>query len=160
MHALLTSSAFRDRRNYGTMIKSPVELIIGTIRLFEMPPGNVQGHVVNSRKLGQDILNPPNVKGWAGGKAWITSDSLGMRYELLDRFTRGKEMMQGQKKPLGKNEMAAQMGGMGAFAKGLSSEEITKLLLPIPPVAPAQASYFDRQEMISSLVLDPVFQLK
>ena len=26
--------------------------------------------------LGQDIFDPPNVKGWAGGEQWITSDSL------------------------------------------------------------------------------------
>jgi uncharacterized protein (DUF1800 family) len=162
MFALLTSRAFRDRRNHGTMIKSPVELIIGTIRMLEWQPGNVYGLTVHSRKLGQDVLNPPNVKGWPGGKAWITSDTLGMRYELLDRFTRGQEMMQGRMKrsPRGMQDTAAQMTTMGSFAEGLNSEEVTRLLLPLPPVAPVQQTYFDRQEMISSLVLDPVFQLK
>lgn len=151
LYALLTSSAFRDRRHYGAMIKSPVELIVGTMRLFDLAPANVQGLVVASRRLGEDLLNPPSVKGWAGGKAWITSDTLIARYQLLDRYTRGREMKRGT---------AVQMETMGGFGEALSDEEITRLLLPLPPVEPVQAHSLDRQELISSLVLDPVFQLK
>jgi hypothetical protein len=32
------------------------------------------------RSLGQDLLAPPNVKGWDGGVAWITTNTLLARY--------------------------------------------------------------------------------
>lgn len=161
MFALLTSPAFRDRRNYGTMIKSPVEMIVGTMRLFRLLPDSVQGLVLASRKLGQDVMNPPSVKGWAGGNQWITSDTLTVRYGLLDRFSRGREMMHTQKRrsPFLKKELWAETDDMEPFGEGLSSEDIMKVLLPIPPVEPAH-EYIDREELVSSLVLDPVYQLK
>ena len=34
------------------------------------------------RLLGQELFNPPNVKGWDGGKAWISTSTLLARYNL------------------------------------------------------------------------------
>ena len=48
---------------------------------------------------------------------------------------------------------------MQEFGKGLDNETIVKVLLPIPPVE-AIESKMDRSKLITSLVLDPVYQLK
>ena len=34
------------------------------------------------RRMGQDLLNPPSVKGWDGGQAWINAATLLERFEL------------------------------------------------------------------------------
>ena len=61
MQALLTCKAFRDPQHYGAMIKSPVDLIVGTLRVFQFPMGDGRGIVLASRRLGQDLMDPPKM---------------------------------------------------------------------------------------------------
>ena len=68
LQALFMSSHFRAASNRGTMIKSPVELMVGTLRLFHVPVRDPEPLVRAGRQLGQDLLDPPNVKGWPGGR--------------------------------------------------------------------------------------------
>ena len=161
LQALLSSSSFRDARNRGTMIKSPVELLVGTLRIFKVPVGSGQRLAFTSRTMGQDLFDPPNVKGWVGGTAWITSDTLLMRQQIIERFFRGREMQVLPKKFDGTRSPnnAMSMKLMQEFGKGLDTETIAKVLLPIPPVE-AIDSKMDRSKLIPYLVLDPVYQLK
>lgn len=161
MKALLTCQAFRDPQNYGAMIKSPVDLIVGTLRVFQFPMGDGRGIVLASRRLGQDLMDPPNVKGWPGGNRWISSHTLLMRQQIMDRFLRGMEMLQFGKRAgqSAATRMSTQMGSSPLFGQSLSDQTITKTLLPLPPIAPPQASG-DRQALISQLVQDPIYQLK
>ena len=82
MTALLTSEAFLDAPP-GQLIKSPVDLVAGTARLTGVRIPSDRNLVQTGRALGQDLLDPPNVKGWAGGRDWINTTSLLRRYELL-----------------------------------------------------------------------------
>src|SRR5262249_44852118 len=41
------------------------------------------------RSLGQDIFAPPNVKGWDGGLAWITTNNLLARYNQAAMLAQG-----------------------------------------------------------------------
>jgi hypothetical protein len=57
----------------GTRIKSPVELVASTYRkpgLTSMP--GLPDFNETTRSLGQHLLHPPTVAGWAYGRAWIT----------------------------------------------------------------------------------------
>ncbi len=92
LYALFTSSSFTDPSNRGTMVKSPAELTIGTLRTFNRTDFNPKIVMQYCRRLGQDILSPPNVKGWPGGREWINANTLLIRKEFLSRLTRGKEM--------------------------------------------------------------------
>jgi len=59
-----------------------VQWLIGTSKILEtdLPKGVV---LMNSlRQLGQVPFAPPNVKGWDGGKAWISTSTLLLRYNL------------------------------------------------------------------------------
>ena len=61
----------------GAQIKGPVELIVSTYRRLGLTalPGIPD---INSASgaLGQVLLNPPTVAGWAQGRAWITPATL------------------------------------------------------------------------------------
>ncbi len=81
---------FWDAANRGTLFKSPTELLVGAARALQLPYDNPRGYVQLSAKLGQDIFDPPNVKGWKGSTAWISSESLLSRWEVVEDFTRGK----------------------------------------------------------------------
>jgi uncharacterized protein (DUF1800 family) len=73
MRTILLSKDFYSEPSVGTHIKGPVELIVSTCRKLGVPhvPGIPDFYTV-SRELGQILLNPPTVAGWAQGRAWIT----------------------------------------------------------------------------------------
>ena len=73
METLLLSRDFYAAEAVGTHIKSPVELVVSTYRklgLHEMP--GVPDFNETTAALGQRLLYPPTVAGWAGGRSWIT----------------------------------------------------------------------------------------
>lgn len=78
----------------GQQVKSPVHWLVSSCRMLGTPiPGNAFTEPL-LRQLGQVPFAPPNVKGWDGGRAWITSSTLLTRYNaaaaLLDG-TRGTQ---------------------------------------------------------------------
>lgn len=92
MRAMLTSDAFYAQENRATLVKSPVEFVIGTLKQFEIQPSQLRPFVFAAAGLGQNLLSPPNVKGWPGGESWINSSSLLGRKQFLDRVFRADEM--------------------------------------------------------------------
>jgi uncharacterized protein (DUF1800 family) len=65
----------------GERISSPVEYLVGTTRRLgiEVPS---QLLWLGAGQLGQRLFDPPNVKGWEGGEAWITTSTLLARGNL------------------------------------------------------------------------------
>lgn len=87
VRALLTSEAFWAREHRGVLVKSPVELVVGAARSLELTnaaPGapTAEWVALTVRSLGQDLFDPPNVKGWPGGERWITTLTLADRERL------------------------------------------------------------------------------
>ncbi|MEY3201423.1 MAG: hypothetical protein RIR70_973 [Pseudomonadota bacterium] len=89
LRELFNSPAFWDPANRGTLVKSPVELVVGSVRLFGVA-GSSAGPVINAavhiNQMGQALFAPPNVKGWPGGDAWIDSNTLLKRREYLTKL--------------------------------------------------------------------------
>jgi len=79
---IFTSDWFYDEKHIGSLIKSPVELVVGIQRMLPMKLENEEALMLIQRVLGQLLFYPPNVAGWPGGKAWIDSSSLMMRMRL------------------------------------------------------------------------------
>jgi len=73
LRTLFLSHDFYSAPSFGTRIKGPVELVVSTYRKLGVKrlPGIPDLNVV-SRELGQILLNPPTVAGWAQGRTWIT----------------------------------------------------------------------------------------
>ncbi len=73
LRTIFLSKDFYSEPSFGTRIKGPVELVVSTYRKLGVRqlPGIPDLYVV-SRELGQTLLNPPTVAGWAQGRSWIT----------------------------------------------------------------------------------------
>ena len=80
LETLFGSCDFYSDASVGTRIKPPVELTVSTYRklgLTEVP--GIPDFNVLTESMGQKLLNPPNVAGWASGKNWITPGLLLVR---------------------------------------------------------------------------------
>jgi uncharacterized protein DUF1800 len=81
---IFLSRDFYSPRTVATQIKSPVQLVVSTYKklsLREVPTIPDFGRMTGS--LGQSLLDPPNVAGWAGGRTWITPSTLLNRGNLF-----------------------------------------------------------------------------
>jgi len=88
--ALLGSAHFFDDQVVGARVKSPTELLVGLLRdLDAAPPPKIMNNLWRySERLGQEVLNPPNVAGWPGHHAWLTTTTFVQRRSYLDQFLR------------------------------------------------------------------------
>lgn len=154
LRRLFTSSQFWAPENRGVLVKSPVELIVGTIRLFQLPIKETDVLAKYGKRLGQDLFDPPNVKGWPGGTRWITSATLLSRWQLLQRGLRGSEM--GGHMHHGNG--TGMMHGPAWLAEE-SVETVQAVLTAIPPANPLSETA-DRWRMARELAMDPAYQLK
>ena len=77
---IFTSRAFYSERAIGTQVKSPIQLVTGSLRLLGGPMPPVRQLTGALDQMGQIPLAPPNVKGWPGGRAWINTSTLFVRY--------------------------------------------------------------------------------
>jgi hypothetical protein len=71
--AIFSSKDFYSQASYGGHIKGPVEHLVTMLKQLgaDAVPG-VPDFNQATIAMGQHLLNPPSVAGWAGGKAWIT----------------------------------------------------------------------------------------
>ena len=89
MRSMLLSEEFYSPKIIRNQVKSPVEWLVGSCRMLERElPGPVVCAAL-TRNLGQDLFAPPNVKGWDGGLAWITTNNLLARYNQADTLVQG-----------------------------------------------------------------------
>ena len=75
---VLRSRLFFADKNLGRRVVGPVEYVIGAARALELfdPPSSTLVLAEWAGRLGQDLFYPPNVGGWPGGRAWLTTRSL------------------------------------------------------------------------------------
>lgn len=92
LRALLLSDAFWVSQHRAVLVKSPVELVVGSLRQFQFEVEDAAPFAVIMRQLGQDLFSPPNVKGWPGGEAWLNTTTLLARKGFLNRLFRADEM--------------------------------------------------------------------
>jgi hypothetical protein len=85
VEAILRSDALYSDRSQFEHIKSPIEYVIGSVRMLG---ANVRERelVPVLRTLGQEILNPPNVAGWPGDSYWINPSTLLTRFNFSARL--------------------------------------------------------------------------
>lgn len=188
LRALLLSPAFRDPANRAGLIKSPVDLIVGTVRVLGLPVPEKTQLVRMMGALGQILFNPPNVKGWPGGEAWITTNTLLLRQQFLRRIVEATTvsameggMMAGG--PGGKLERSARReqlpemrpGGLpvegrslrgaageaqlGPTLSGFDVDTIRRSLLPRRPIDAAETGGTPGA-VVAAVLLDPAYQLK
>jgi uncharacterized protein (DUF1800 family) len=175
MRALLLSEAFWSAPNRGALVKSPVELVVGTLRVFDVRPVDLRAAALVCAVLGQNVFAPPNVKGWPGGEAWINSATLLGRKQAVERLLRNED--RGGAMPMAEMGAApssredrlrrAMERGLAVYrvdwarwsGAGAEPAQTQQLLLAIAPAheIPAGLSAVERVQRLAG---DPVFQLK
>lgn len=97
IRTLLTSKAFYHRQHIGAQIKSPIQLVVGTVRLLglKMPEVNRLNGALT--QMGQVPLMPPTVKGWPGGKMWINTSTMFVRYNTVLWLAGGEPVVSGRR---------------------------------------------------------------
>ena len=155
--------------------KSPADLVVGTLRQFRIGYSDLLPFVLVMGQLGQDLFAPPNVKGWPGGEAWISSKTLLARRQFVERLLRVDEnrMSPGMASaPMREPDPAKPM--QGRFARALldirfsasdwlrpfdgREAALQTVLLPMPPANPPPDAR--GIELVRALIADPVYQLK
>lgn len=100
LQALLSSQEFYAAKS--SIIRSPAEFVVGALRsagrtdLDEKTYLNLSGTLA---RLGQDLLHPPTVKGWDGGREWINDSTLLLRMQVAAAMTLGNQKGKAPKLP-------------------------------------------------------------
>lgn len=143
LRVILTSNEFWSPRYRGTLVKSPVDLLIGTIRTIPYPRETIPEMVNLCRLLGQKLFDPPSVKGWDGGEHWISTQTLLVRASYLAKISRG-------------NLNSRVNTGLRLPAK--DGPEMVDWLLAVKPVN-ALPDIPGKRRLAHALLRDPAFQV-
>jgi hypothetical protein len=81
VQTVLSSNLFFSEEVYRSRVKSPVDFALGIVRGLEGRTGTTS-LADELEKLGQSLFNPPSVKGWDGGTAWLNAQTLLFRQNL------------------------------------------------------------------------------
>lgn len=80
-----------DKNTAGSKIKNPLEYNLQLISELHITPRTNRPMVVFLKSQGMDLFNQPNVKGWEGGKSWLTSQIYLQRNNIADLYCSGRE---------------------------------------------------------------------
>ncbi len=86
LSVLFNSNFFKDEDVWYARVKSPVEVVVSTMRLVRnhlTPAPGIESLAVEAGGMGQILMNPPSVEGWHGGKEWINSGALVNRVNFV-----------------------------------------------------------------------------
>lgn len=167
LRELLLSPAFWAPANRAVLIKSPVELAVGTLRQFEIQLDNPVALVGITSRQGQMLFSPPNVKGWPGYTDWITSTTLLDRKRFTERLFRAVEQPRMEMAPSGgfgvRFDAEQWLKPLGAWPDrepdAATRDKLVEAVLATAPVHPVPAGTVGLS-YLRALSLDPAFQLK
>ena len=137
LRVLFNSDFFKNAR--FAKIKSPVEVVVGTLRMvgdYEFPAPGIGILTKESGYMGQELMNPPSVEGWHTGAEWINSGS------LMKRINFSADMVAQTDRP-GIRSMVNRLQGQG----NLTAEQLVDGCLDLMGPLTVQAE--NRQEMIN-----------
>lgn len=79
-----SSRAFFAPACRGNYIKSPLQFYLGLAQDLGLSVAPLPRPLIGSlRAMGQMPFDPPNVRGWVGGRSWINSATLAARRQLI-----------------------------------------------------------------------------
>jgi len=88
VETMLRSNLFFSAAAYRRRVKSPAEFALGIVKALEATVSTTQ-LASDLADLGQNLYNPPTVRGWAGGQHWIDSTAMVARQNLASALLRG-----------------------------------------------------------------------
>lgn len=85
---LFKSEHFFDEKVIGTQIKSPLDLMLGTVieGNFEITEEVRLNILYGGYQLNQGVFNPIDVAGWPGDRDWVNTNTITGRWQISDVF--------------------------------------------------------------------------
>ena len=137
VRAIFTSDEFFGPRARFGLVKSPVEIIVGSIRMLGArynPGASAREGAANnilaavSIFLGQELFNPPDVSGWKLNLGWINTST------LLNRFTYADLVVINRARDLNAPGLWLSHEQLRSLAKKTSKKTVRKLLSVLGPL--------------------------
>ena len=95
LRVLFNSEKFKSESVRFAKVKSPAEVVAGTLRMVEehreIKLGLFQ-HSQEPKYMGMDLMNPPTVEGWHTGREWIDSGTLVERINYASELLGNTEL--------------------------------------------------------------------
>jgi uncharacterized protein (DUF1800 family) len=110
VETVLRSQLFFADENIGNRVLGPVEYVVGAARALELfdPPSSTLVLAEWCGRLGQDLFYPPNVGGWPGGRAWLTTRAVVGRANYATALVEG--VLVGRPRPMDARALAKDHG--------------------------------------------------
>jgi uncharacterized protein (DUF1800 family) len=153
---IFRSRAFYSDRSVGRRIKSPVELMIGTIRTLGPGPVDYRRLDQAIAEMGQRLFDPPGVRGWIEGGAWIDTSRILLRHNAVAALLRGRGAGPDAIRAATPEELLARLELL-LLPRPLSAEARARLLGLVDP--PAEDGPALRAALLLLLTTLPEYQL-
>ena len=140
LRALFTSDFFKAEAVHFAKVKSPADVVAGTMRMVQdhtEPKPGLFFVAMEPIYMGMDLLNPPTVEGWHMGAEWINSGS------LIDRINFASRMLGDTELP-GVKSMIERLMAQG---ESLSAEQLVEGCLDL--VGPMTVADETHQQLVS-----------
>lgn len=80
-----SSRLFYEPVYRDNFIKSPLQFYLGLVQELDLSVAPLPRQLLGAfRQMGQMPFNPPNVRGWVGGRNWINSATLTARRQMVE----------------------------------------------------------------------------
>ncbi len=139
LEVLFTGDFFKGEAVRYAKVKSPADVVIGTMRMAQdhtEPKPGLFFVAMEPKYMGMDLLNPPTVEGWHMGREWINSGS------LIDRINFASKILGDTSLP-GIQSMVGRLMDQG---ENLSAEQLVDGCLDL--VGPLTISDETRSELV------------
>lgn len=83
LREMFLTQAFWDPTNRGRLVKSPIHLLVGTVRTLGVTVPDARDVHWASEEMGQMLFFPPNVGGWPQGVGWINDATATARATVM-----------------------------------------------------------------------------
>ncbi len=154
LYAMFTSADFWNPTNVGSLVKSPAEFVVGSVRQLGLPAttDNVKGYASFIEHEGLLMFNPPNVRGFLTGSAWMNTLTLAYRQEHAHAFGQLYQTEIYKTSPADNGIRSILPQDYNAFFASQVTLDQPMLAAPTDPLTP-----YDAEKLVMS---DPVYSLK
>lgn len=137
---VFASQLFYQPEYAGNLIKSPEHFFLGLLQDFDLDLSPLSRDTIRPlRTMGQAFFNPPNVRGWVGGKAWINAATLAARRQTIEAI-----LYPSKNRNLNADESAALERDLASGPKRYALENLDTLRKALPADSPVTAALASR----------------
>jgi len=140
VRAIFVSDEFFSERAFFSLVKQPVELVVGAVRMLGASynpgtPNNRGGSSVppnSARNMGQDIFAPPDVAGFDSNLGWVNTASMLERFNYTNIFATNRNTTN--------PGVSVSNDKLKGYTKGNSKKTVKKFFSVLGPLNPGTST--------------------